>query len=43
VVAYGIRYIVEQYLEQRWTLADVDAAAHFYRRAPQRARSAGRG
>jgi nicotinamide phosphoribosyltransferase len=31
IVAYGIRYIVENYLERRWTLADVEAAAHFYR------------
>lgn len=30
VVVYGIRYIVENFLEQRWTLADVELAAHFY-------------
>lgn len=32
MVAYGIRYIVENFLEQRWTLADVELASHFYRR-----------
>ena len=38
VVAYGIRYIVQTYLERRWTLADVEAAAHFYRHGrPRRA------
>ena len=33
IVTYGIRYVVENYLERRWTLADVEAAALFYRRA----------
>jgi len=31
IISYGIRYVVETYLERRWTLADVQAAAHFYR------------
>lgn len=31
VISYGIRYVVETYLERRWTLADVQAAAQFYR------------
>jgi len=31
IVTYGIRYVVENYLERRWTLADVEAAALFYR------------
>ena len=30
VVVYGIRYIVENFLEKRWTMADVELAAHFY-------------
>jgi hypothetical protein len=28
-----MRYIVESYLERRWTQADIEAAAVFYRRA----------
>ena len=37
IVTYGIRYVVENYLERRWTLADVEAAALFYRCADGRA------
>ena len=37
LVFYGMRYIVESYLMRRWTRADVEAAAQFYRRARVRA------
>lgn len=30
IVYYGIRYIVENYLEKRWTVQDVEQAALFY-------------
>jgi len=30
VKVYGMRYIVENFLEQRWTMEDVQLAAHFY-------------
>ena len=41
LIAYGIRYIVENYLEQRWTQADVDSAAQFYRHAARAGARAG--
>lgn len=34
---FGIRYLVETYLNRKWTLEDVERAAHFYRRAAKAA------
>ena len=31
---YGIRHYIENFVERRWTVADVDAAELFYRHAP---------
>lgn len=30
LVWYGIRYIIQHYVQQRWTVDDVNDAAHFY-------------
>lgn len=29
-VFYGMRFFIETYMNKKWTLADVDAAAQFY-------------
>jgi len=29
-VWYGIRYVIEHYIQHRWTVDDIDDAAHFY-------------
>jgi len=31
IVLYGIRYFVENYLEHRWTIEDVERSEHFYK------------
>ena len=31
IVAYGIRYIIENYVAKRWTMEDVERADLFYK------------
>jgi nicotinamide phosphoribosyltransferase len=31
IVAYGIRYIIENYIAKRWTMEDVERADLFYK------------